>query len=41
MYFDPSASFSEVVLMYEKYAKETRRKGEKPVSFLRFLTGRC
>lgn len=37
---DPTMSFGEVVVFYEKYLEETRAKGKKPVSFLRFITGR-
>lgn len=37
---DPAMSFGQVVCTYENYVDETRRAGKKPVSFLRFLTGR-
>jgi hypothetical protein len=36
----PMMTFAEVVRYYDKYAKETRKQGRKPVSFLRFITGR-
>ena len=37
---DPAMSFGQVVCTYEDYIDETRKAGKKPVSFLRFLTGR-
>jgi hypothetical protein len=36
----PTMTFAEVVMYYDKYAKETRKQGRKPVSFLQFITGR-
>lgn len=36
----PGMSFNEAILYYEKYIDATRAEGKKPVSFLRFLTGR-
>lgn len=37
---DPTMSFAEAVRYYEQYAKRARSCGRKPVSFLRFITGR-
>ena len=37
---NPKMTFHEVVMFYLNYAKETRKAGRKPVSFLRFITGR-
>lgn len=37
---DPTMSFNEVVKYYKEYAKRARSCGRKPVSFLRFMTGR-
>jgi hypothetical protein len=37
---DPAMTYAEVILYYEKYVDETKANGKKPVSFLRFLTGR-
>ena len=37
---DATMSFGEVILYYERYFDETEANGEKPVSFLRFITGR-
>ena len=37
---DPTMSFAQVVQYYKDYVKRTRSCGRKPVSFLRFLTGR-
>ena len=37
---DPMMTFGEVVCYYEDYARRARSCGRKPVSFLRFLTGR-
>ena len=37
---DPIMTFGEVLCYYEDYAKRARSCGRKPVSFLRFLTGR-
>lgn len=37
---DASASLYEAISYYEEYAKDAREEGKKPVSFLRFITGR-
>lgn len=37
---DPTMSFAQVVQYYKDYAKRARSCGRKPVSFLRFITGR-
>ena len=37
---DPSMSFAQVVQFYKDYVKRTKSCGRKPVSFLRFITGR-
>ncbi|MDY3889212.1 MAG: thioredoxin [Agathobacter sp.] len=37
---DPSASLYETIAYYEEYVKEAREEGKKPVSFLRYITGR-
>lgn len=37
---DPSMSFAEAVLFYDKYLRETKAQGRTPVTFLRFITGR-
>ena len=37
---DPTMSFDEVILYYEKYMRDTKALGKKPVSFLHFITGR-
>ena len=37
---DPTMTFAEVVLYYREYASEAESKGKKPVTFLRFITGR-
>lgn len=37
---DPTMSFAQVVQYYKDYVKRTRSLGRKPVSFLRFVTGR-
>lgn len=37
---DPTMSFAEVVLCYREYASEEEARGKKPVTFLRFITGR-
>ena len=37
---DPSASLYETIAYYEEYVKESREEGKKPVSFLRYITGR-
>lgn len=34
-------SYGEAVSQYKKYAKEMRREGKRPVSFLNFLAGRA
>lgn len=36
----PTMTYDQVIRYYKKYIKETRKRGHKPVSFLRFLTGR-
>ena len=38
---DPMMSFAQAIAYYEEYAKDARKHGRKPVSFLRFITGRC
>ena len=37
---DPTMSFAQVVQYYKDYVKRTKSYGRKPVSFLRFVTGR-
>ena len=37
---DPTMSFVQVVQFYKDYVQRTRRCGRKPVSFMRFVTGR-
>lgn len=37
---DPTMSFAQVVQYYKDYVKRTKSCGRKPVSFLRFVTGR-
>lgn len=37
---DPAMNFNEVIAYYEEYLKDTREKGEVPVTFMRFITGR-
>jgi len=37
---DPTMSFAQVVQYYKDYAKRARSCGRRPVSFLRFITGR-
>ena len=37
---DPTMSFAQVVQDYKDYVKRTKSYGRKPVSFLRFVTGR-
>jgi hypothetical protein len=37
---DPTMSFAQVVQFYKEYVKKARSCGRKPVSFLRFVTGR-
>ena len=37
---DPVMSFAQVVAYYEQYVEDTKNDGKKPVSFLRFVTGR-
>lgn len=37
---DPAMSFSEAVSYYGKYVDATKAEGKKPVTFLRFITGR-
>lgn len=37
---DPSMSFAQVVQFYKDYVKRMKSCGRKPVSFLRFITGR-
>lgn len=39
-HLDPTMSFAEVVSYYGEYVKRARSCGRKPVSFLRFITGR-
>ncbi len=37
---DPTMSFVQVVQYYKDYAQRTRSCGRRPVSFMRFVTGR-
>lgn len=37
---DPTMSFAQMVQYYKDYVKRTKGCGRKPVSFLRFITGR-
>lgn len=37
---DPTMSYCEVIMYYEKYIREVKAKGKEPVSFLHFITGR-
>ena len=37
---DPTMSFVHVVQFYKDYVQRTRHCGRKPVSFMRFVTGR-
>lgn len=37
---DPTMSFVQVVQFYKDYVQRTRLCGRKPVSFMRFVTGR-
>ena len=37
---DPTMSFAQVVQYYKDYVKRTKSCGRKPVSLLRFVTGR-
>lgn len=37
---DPTMSFAQVVQYYKDYVKRMKSYGRKPVSFLRFVTGR-
>lgn len=37
---DPSMTYTDAVRYYEKYLAVTKAEGKKPVTFLRFLTGR-
>ena len=38
---NPEMSFGQVVASYQKYVRETQKRGKEPVTFLHFLTGRC
>ena len=35
----PEMTYEQVVRVYKKYIEETRKRGQKPVSFLHFMTG--
>ena len=37
---NPEMSFRQVVAYYEQYFEEITAQGKKPVTFLRFVTGR-
>ncbi|MEE1303692.1 MAG: thioredoxin [Agathobacter sp.] len=37
---DPMMSYGQAVSCYESYAQDMRKQGKKPVTFLRFITGR-
>lgn len=37
---DPTMSFAQIVQYYKDYVKRSKSCGRKPVSFLRFVTGR-
>jgi hypothetical protein len=37
---DPNMSFAQIVQFYKDYVKRAKSCGRKPVSFLRFVTGR-
>ena len=37
---DPTMSFVQVVQYYKDYVQRTKRCGRRPVSFMRFVTGR-
>lgn len=36
----PKMTYDQVVRYYKEYVKDMRRRGQEPVSFLHFLTGR-
>lgn len=37
---DANMTFGEVILYYDRYLDAAKAEGKKPVSFLRFVTGR-
>jgi hypothetical protein len=37
---DPNMTFAQVVQFYKEYVKKAKSCGRKPVSFLRYVTGR-
>jgi hypothetical protein len=37
---DPNMTFAQVVRFYKEYVKKAKSCGRKPVSFLRYVTGR-
>ena len=37
---NPIMSYDQAVSCYESYAYDMRKQGKKPVTFLRFITGR-
>jgi hypothetical protein len=37
---DPNMTFTQIVQFYKEYVKRAKSCGRKPVSFLRYVTGR-